>query len=241
MRYLIVLQLFTVAFCKKESIFNDSLTLWNMYRDPLTGVYCDKIYTQSQIPCGSSNNFDSSAGTVMSLIIKTIMAEYCHSSFEQAESDVIHALQTMVKYWPKDTHTGILIHFTNRNWQNISEFSTIDSAELVLGALFAGVYFQGEVLQLANILRDSIDWSAAIKSATKPRIFSVVDSDTGTMGGNIKPYKEYYLNAYIAYITSTSPKSKSAQHFETFWETDGGNQLEMGGNPFIKPIMDLTF
>ena len=236
MRYLIVLQFFAVAFCKnvKESIFNDSLILWDMYRDPLTGVYCDKIYIQSQVPCGPSNNFYSSAGTGMGLIIKTIMAEYGHSSFEQAESDVIHTLQTMVDDWPKDTHTGFLIHFTNRNWQIISEFSTIDSAELVLGALFAGNYFQGEVLQLANILRDSIDWSAAIKSATKPRIFSVVDPDTGTMGGNIKPYNEYYLNAYIAYIISTSPESKSAQHFETFWETDGGEPVGNGRKPVHK-------
>ena len=44
-----------------------------------------------------------------------------------------------------------------------SEFSTIDTTILVLGALFAGNYFGGQVEQLALQLRDATQWSDAIK------------------------------------------------------------------------------
>ena len=44
-----------------------------------------------------------------------------------------------------------------------SEFSTIDTTILVLGALFAGNYFGGEVESLALQLRDATQWSDAIK------------------------------------------------------------------------------
>ena len=45
----------------------------------------------------------------------------------------------------------------------LSEFSTIDTTILVLGALFAGNYFGGQVEQLALQLRDATQWSDAIK------------------------------------------------------------------------------
>ena len=46
---------------------------------------------------------------------------------------------------------------------DLSEFSTIDTTELVLGALFAGNYFGGEVENLALQLRDATQWSDAIQ------------------------------------------------------------------------------
>ena len=78
----------------------------------------------------------------MGLVSKAIMAEYGYQSHKDAEADVTQTLYTVLENWPKDTHTGFLVHFTNRNWKGLSEYSTIDSAELVLGALFAGNYFQ---------------------------------------------------------------------------------------------------
>ena len=50
-----------------------------------------------------------------------------------------------------------------KNCNDLSEFSTIDTTELVLGALFAGNYFGGEVENLALQLRDATQWSDAIK------------------------------------------------------------------------------
>ena len=53
---------------------------------------------------------------------------------------------------------------------DLSEFSTIDTTELVLGALFAGNYFGGEVENLALQLRDATQWSDAIELIEIPRL-----------------------------------------------------------------------
>ena len=97
------------------------------------------------------------------------MVEYGFQTRESAEADVTQTLFTILNNWPKDSHSGFLVHFSNRQWKALSEYSTIDSAELVLGALFAGNYFQGKVLELATRIRDSMQWSEAIKAADSPR------------------------------------------------------------------------
>ena len=67
-----------------------------------------------------------------------------------------------------------------------SEFSTIDTTILVLGALFAGNYFGGEVESLALQLRDATQWSDAIVSETYSGVMAVVNKDTGAFGGDVK-------------------------------------------------------
>ena len=67
-----------------------------------------------------------------------------------------------------------------------SEFSTIDTTILVLGALFAGNYFGGEVERLALQLRDATQWSDAIVSETYSGVMAVVNKDTGAFGGDVK-------------------------------------------------------
>ena len=46
---------------------------------------------------------------------------------------------------------------------------------------------------LAEALVESVQWSDAIQAADHPKIYSVVNKDTGEMGGGIWPYNEYYL------------------------------------------------
>ena len=82
----------------------------------------------------------------MGLVMTTIMAEVKYTNRTVAESQIIQTLNTVTNLWPKDSHTGFLIHFTNRNFQNNPKvgYSTVDSAELVLGALFAANYFKAK-------------------------------------------------------------------------------------------------
>ena len=61
--------------------------------------------------------------------------------------------------------------FTANCNSDLSEFSTIDTTELVLGALFAGNYFGGEVENLALQLRDATQWSDAIKLIEMPCLY----------------------------------------------------------------------
>ena len=68
----------------------------------------------------------------------------------------------------------------------LSEFSTIDTTILVLGALFAGNYFGGEVETLALQLRAATKWSDAIWGEDVPGLVAVVDPNTGAGGGDVR-------------------------------------------------------
>ena len=65
--------------------------------------------------------------------------------------------------WTSSGFPVVFIRFYKNCNSNLSEFSTIDTTILVLGALFAGNYFGGEVENLALQLRDATQWSDAIK------------------------------------------------------------------------------
>ena len=65
----------------RAKIFDDSLVLWDLFRDPDNGVYCDTIRfpsgTETPVtPCGPSNNFYSSAGTgkILSITVMTMQS-----------------------------------------------------------------------------------------------------------------------------------------------------------------------
>ena len=58
---------------------------------------------------------------------------------EQARERVVQTLLTFTTSWPREPNHGFLVHFSNRNFEALSEFSTIDTAELILGAMFAGI------------------------------------------------------------------------------------------------------
>ena len=60
--------------------------------------------------------------------------------------------------------------------------------------LIAGNYFGGDVALLADSLVESVQWSDAIKNATRPRMYgSTKIKNAPEMKGNMWPYSEYYL------------------------------------------------
>ena len=67
---------------------------------------------------------------------------------EEAIINIVQTLNNLLTKWPRETFSGFMVHFSNRNLDALSEFSSIDSTIAVLGALFAGNYFGGEVLLL---------------------------------------------------------------------------------------------
>ena len=72
-----------------------------------------------------------------------------HAGYKTREEAIINVVQTLnslLTQWPRETFSGFMVHFSNRNLDALSEFSTIDSTIAVLGALFAGNYFGGEVI-----------------------------------------------------------------------------------------------
>ena len=67
---------------------------------------------------------------------------------EEAIISIVQTLNNLLTKWPRETFSGFMVHFSNRNLDVLSEFSTIDSTIAVLGALFAGNYLGGEVKEL---------------------------------------------------------------------------------------------
>jgi hypothetical protein len=65
----LTINLFSCTFSKeedlREGIFGDALAVWQSFRDPENGAWCDTLRF-NQVPmvtCGENNNFYSSAGT----------------------------------------------------------------------------------------------------------------------------------------------------------------------------------
>jgi len=212
----------------------DLVKVWQQFRDPGTGFWCDTLRFQNFVPCGPSNNFYSSAGTGMGLATEAVMTELGFSSREDAEARLVESMTNLLNDWPRESNRGFMQHFTNRALQVLAEYSTIDTTELVLGALLAGNYFGGRVAELANQLLGATEWSAAIKAGNHSRIYSKVNANTGEMKGNIRPYNEYFLVSYIANLTS-APGSAPAQHYSTFWDAPGsGPPVGDGEFPKLK-------
>ena len=113
-------------------------------------------------------------------------------------------LNNLVTKWPRETFSGFMVHFTNRNMEALSEFSTIDTSILVLGALQAANYFGGEAAALAAQLRAAVRWSDAIYAADNAGLAATVDPGSGAHGGWVAPFNEYYLVAYLANMTEAA-------------------------------------
>ena len=99
---------------------------------------------------------------------------------------MLKSLNSLINDWPRETFSGFMVHFTNRKMESLSEFSTIDTSILVLGALFAGNYFGGEVQSLAVQLREATKWSDAIEAANLPGLLAVINPSTGVGGGDVR-------------------------------------------------------
>ena len=179
-------------------MLNDSFAFWFAFRDPLTGLFCDTVNFDGPV-CGDGNNRYSSAGTGMGLIADCVAAELGLLDRTTVENRSLQTLRAIRDLWPHEPQSGFFVHFTDRQQRVLGEFSTIDTAEMAMGALFAANYFGGAVSQAAHSLVQLTNWTRAIRSASDPTIYPVVNRDTGEMSGNIRPYNEYFILAYLAH------------------------------------------
>ena len=84
-----------------------------------------------------------------------------------------------------------------RNFAPAGEYSTIDSAILVGGALFAGNYFGGAVKTAAEELFNIPNWGVTVESSTGWGIY-MVSSNGGAMSQPNSMYSEYVILAALA-------------------------------------------
>lgn len=213
------------ANAKVDNIWNDTLAAWGTFRDPRNGLWCDSV-SFSGPACGVDNDRYSSAGTGMGLVSEAVAVEVGSSDHAVARKRVVETLKTVLAQWPAEPHTGFRVHWTDARSQIMGEFSTVDTAELVLGARLAGNYFGGEALALSTQLMQGVRWSAAIEAADQPTIYPVVNATTGAFSGSIRPYNEYFLVAYLAKLAD--PTGKGAAYYNRFFAARSNGP---GGDP----------
>lgn len=99
--------------------------------------------------------------------------------------------------------SGFPRHFVNmetgaQEWS--SEYSTVDAAIMVSGALFSKKYYSGNttIAGLADSLYQSVDWSKAIADPSTGKLYLSLDGN-GNGLGKTSVYNEYMILANLAY------------------------------------------
>ena len=158
-----------------------------------------------------------------------------HQTRQQGETRVLQTLNNLVTKWPRETFSGFMVHFTNRNFESLSEFSTIDTSILVLGAMQAANYFGGEATALAAQLRAAVRWSDAIYAADNAGLAATVDPGSGAHGGWVAPFNEYYLVAYLANMTEAAGSKVVLWTIHRFHNRFSQSPITHGEGPYYGP------
>lgn len=202
-----------------DPLMRDIFLMWNTFRDPRNGLFCDHspfAASDGESECGTPDRSRySSAGTGMGLIADCVFAELGFLSRAVAQNRTLQTLSSLLTHWPREHVHGFYMHFTDDSFHLVGKYSTVDTAEMVLGALFAGNYFGGYVQEQAQTLARGISWSDAIRDGLDPRVYTFSDA-AGSMSGSIKPFNEYFTLAYIAQLMDPTLGSKAHTYYATY-------------------------
>ncbi|KIO78734.1 hypothetical protein TH53_01115 [Pedobacter lusitanus] len=182
-----------------NTLFRNAYRVYEMQRN-VKGIYRDsKLFNGTDYHPSSVANIGIG---LVSLCVADRM-KWIPDGSQQA----ITTLRTILgwdKTFKLDVNSaGFPRHFVNmetgaREWN--SEYSTVDAAIMVSGALFCKNYFSGNptISGLADSLYKSIDWSKAIADPVTGKLFLTLDAD-GKGIGTTSVYNEYMLLAHLAY------------------------------------------
>ncbi|MGF1735986.1 hypothetical protein [Photobacterium satsumensis] len=181
-----------------QDLYRGGYAYWQQARNE-NGSYEDKLFLN-----GERSHVGSIANSGMGLIALTIG----HKNGWEPNAEKL-ALQTLRMLVGKDPNINIpqnrsntFIHFYNTQTGDAvgDDWSPIDSAIMLSGALFAKNYFSGnkEIEQLANELYRNTDLTAYIANVEEGLIFLAQNSDGTFKEYATKTYNEYMLVAAFA-------------------------------------------
>lgn len=182
-----------------DSLFRNSYTVFELQRLP-NGMYRD-----ATLFSGSDYHPISIANTGMGLIALCIADAmgWINNGSELALNTIKTATGHTSGFLPDRTSNGYYRHFMDINtgqqaWN--SEYSTIDSAILVSGALFSMNYFQHDsISHYTTELWNSINFNDAIDNSSTGQIYLSMDSDGNGINNSLtRPYNEYMIVAWLA-------------------------------------------
>lgn len=181
-------------------LFQGSFGLFQLLRNE-TGIYRDSAQFN-----GDHYHPASVATIGMGLISLCIANEM--NWISNAEDLAIGTLQAITSnntnFTPARNAKGYFKHWidmeTGQDSDWPSEYSSIDTAILVCGALFCKKYFNSpDIDYYADVLWDSIDWSVSIADKTTGGIYREFYQDgTGCADAIATPFNEYMIVAWLA-------------------------------------------
>lgn len=218
-----------------DRLFANSYEVFRDLRNDL-GVYRDSILLEP----GENYHPSSVASTGVGLMSLTIADKknWEEGGLEKAKQTVATMTDQLVGFSADRTANGFYRHFINmetgaQEWN--SEYSTIDTAIFLAGALFAEKYFNdAELSEAVAKLYHSIDFEAALADSDTGGIYLTMNQDgTGVSNSITLPYNEYIIVAWFAYNQNRgNPESKAVKLWKKHYETPK--------NLLTKPFHDIN-
>ena len=131
-------------------------------------------------------------------------------TFDEGFSRVMKTLHTIKKV---ENHKGFMVHFLNQKTLELTkhpEYSTIDTAIFLMGAITAGEYFGGEAKEIVNELVERVDWEWLVITKNNKKIFRMAYSEKiwpETDGWCPALWEEYAEQLMMYILYAGHPKS----------------------------------
>ncbi|PSU33858.1 hypothetical protein [Photobacterium lutimaris] len=204
-----------------DSLYRGGYAYWQQLRNE-NGTYEDKLFLN-----GDRSYIGSIANSGMGLVALTIG----HANGWEPEAEQL-ALQTLRKLAGQDPNftvpqnaTNTFIHFYNTQTGEAvgDDWSPVDSAIMIYGALFVKNYFSEneEIAKLADFLFSNTDLTPYIADVKTGRIYLAQHTD-----GTFKPYRTKAFNEYMlvaglanqqAYDLDSAANAANAKKFWDIW------------------------
>jgi hypothetical protein len=201
-------------------LFRNSGRLFEMFRNS-KGIYRDsKLFSGTDYhPCSVANI----GMGLISLCIAQQMG-WTTTGAAQVKTTLNTVLGNDPSFHLDRNAAGFPRHFVDMNtgaqaWT--SEYSTIDAAIMVEGALFCKKYFSSDatIASLADQLYKSINWSKAIADANNGKIWLSLDASGNGIGGKTSVYNEYINVAYLAWKSENGGTGPGTTLWNKFYAT----------------------
>ena len=198
-----------------DSVLAAAVRVYEVSRGP-TGLYRDRVRFD-----GAHDGPASIATTGMGLISLCIGSRMGinSSAAEQAKTTV----RTLLAMAHARNGSGFYYHFVDLETGSRageSEYSSIDTAILVSGALFASSCLAGdrELDSLVATLWESIDWSRAVADPATGAIYLEMQADgSGSPGALTTPFSEYMLVAWLATLADRTGTGSATELWARFY------------------------
>ena len=185
-------------------------------------------YDHYSLPDNQGNNGAISIGStgfgMVTVCIGNAVGLISNEEAVRLTSETLDALLGKVEgFVPTRSPNGFFAHFINPEngtAEKNSEISTVDTALLAAGAMFARNYLKDPtVTEKVNELVQGIEWRAAV--AKDEWLYMKIDPDSGQGVPTplTKPFNEYFILAYVGKVVEqeTNQSSNATAYFDKYY------------------------